>query len=170
MSHKSLQFAREDVSVGITIIGSSMGATIVKGLDTNRITCGKGLELSGLLALLKDDEGEHTIELTDGGGSTELGVGMSDDLAITARDALLVPAMLLLKVRVQRIVVVDLSVGCEVDPLALEGQIKGPELWIRRTANMRILVRGGSTLLKGFLCIQAPKPKTKKLTYRPDDC
>ena len=137
-----------------------MGTTIVQGLDTNGIASSKGLELTGLLAFLEDDEGKHTIELTDGGGSTELGVCMSDDLAITARDALLVPAVLLLEVRVQRVVVVDLSVGCEVDPLALEGQIEGPELWVKRTANMRKLVRGGSTLLKGFLRIQ-----TKKKTH-----
>ena len=96
MSHKSLQFTREDVSVGVTIIGGSMGATIVKGLNTNGVTGSKGLELTGFLALLKDDKGKHAIELTDSGGSTELGVGMSDDLAITARDALLVPAVFLL--------------------------------------------------------------------------
>ena len=128
MSHKCLQFAREDVTVGITIVGSGMRPTIVKRLDTDGITGSKGLELASLLALLKDDKGKHTIELTDGGGSTELGVGMSDDLAITARDAILVPAVFLLQIRIKRVVVVDLSVGSEVDPLTLESQVEGPEL------------------------------------------
>ena len=118
-----------------------MRPTIIQGLDTDGITGSKGLELTGLLTFLEDDKGKHAIELPDGGGPTELGIGVSDDLAITARDALLVPAVLLLKVRIQRIVVVDLSVGCEVDPLALEGQIEGPELWVKRAATkyMRIL-------------------------------
>ena len=160
MSHKSLQFTREDVSVGITIIGGSMGATIVKGLNTDGITGSKGLELTGLLALLKNDKSKHTIELTDGGGSTELGVGMSDDLAITARDALLVPAVFLLQIRIKRVVVVDLSVGSEVDPLTLESQVEGPEMWVKGKTNTRILVRGGSTYLNGFLRIQTQDNKT----------
>lgn len=132
MSHESLQFAREDVSVGITIVGGSMGATIVEGLNTDGITSSKGLELTGLLALLKDDKGKHAIELTDGGGSTKLGVGMSDDLAITARDALLVPALFLLQIRIKRVVVVDLSVGGKVNSLALKSQVEGPDLWVKK--------------------------------------
>ena len=105
-----------------------MRPTIIQGLDTDGITGGKCLELTGLLAFLEDDKGKHTIELPDGGGPTELGVGMSDDLAITARDALLVPAVFLLQIRIKRVVVVDLSVGSEVDPLTLESQVEGPEL------------------------------------------
>jgi hypothetical protein len=126
MSHKCLQFAREDVTVGITIVGSGMRPTIVKRLDTDGITGSKGLELASLLALLKDDKGKHTIKLADGSGSTKLGVRMSNDLAITARDALLVPAMLLLEIRVERVVVVNLSVGGEMNPFALECQVEGP--------------------------------------------
>ena len=105
-----------------------MRPTIIQGLDTNRITGGKGLELTGLLTFLEDDKGKHAIELPDGGGPTELGVGVSDDLAITARDALLVPAMLLLQIGVEGVVVVYLSVGGEVDPLAIECQVEGPEM------------------------------------------
>ena len=105
-----------------------MRPTIIQGLDTNGITGGKGLELTGLLTFLEDDKGKHAIELPDGGGPTELGIGVSDDLAITARDALLVPAMLLLQIGVEGVVVVDLSVGGEVDPLTIECQVEGPEM------------------------------------------
>mmetsp|Transcript_10244 Transcript_10244/g.28744 ORF Transcript_10244/g.28744 Transcript_10244/m.28744 type:complete len:609 (+) Transcript_10244:289-2115(+) len=125
MSHEGLQFTREDVTIGISIVAGGMRPTIIQGLDANGITGGKGLELTGLLAFLEDDKGKHTIELLDGSGPTELGIGVTDNLAITARNALLIPAMLLLQIGVEGVVVVDLSVGGEVDLLTLECQVEG---------------------------------------------
>ena len=130
---------------------------------------GKDLFNLAVLVFFKDDKGKHTIELPDGGGPTELGVGVSDDLAITARDALLVPAMLLLQVRIKRVVVVDLSVGSEVDPLTLESQVEGPELWVKRTTNKYENI--GERRLNLTQWIHAlPITNKKKLTYQPDGC
>jgi len=88
-----------------------MGTTIIEGLDADRITCGKSFELYSLLAFFKNDKGKHAIQLTDGGRPTQLGIGVSDYLTVTTRDAFLIPAVFLLQIRVERVVVVDLSIG-----------------------------------------------------------
>ena len=42
--------------------------------------------------------------------------------------------------------VVDLSVGSEVDPLTLESQVEGPELWVKvKTKKYENIGESGST-------------------------
>mmetsp|Transcript_6916 Transcript_6916/g.16892 ORF Transcript_6916/g.16892 Transcript_6916/m.16892 type:complete len:627 (+) Transcript_6916:431-2311(+) len=113
VSDEGLEFAGEDI--GTSLVSTSLGSSVVQGLDSDRITGGEGCDLTGLHILFECDESKHTIQHGSGLGTTVFSKGVSDNLTIRSGDSVVIPSVFRNHLLVNIVVVVNFSIGGKVD-------------------------------------------------------